>query len=85
MCFKKLKSKGIYIVEELNYPDTREDMRKNYFEPTLKQILNKIIKGEDFNSVYIQDEDKKYFLKNYDTIDVHMGNNGNDIVFIRKK
>ena len=63
MCFKKLKSKGVYVVEDLNFPDTREDMRKNCSGPTLKEILNKIINNEEFDSLYIN-EDAEYFIKN---------------------
>jgi len=85
MCFKKLKSKGVYIVEELNFPDTREDMRKNCSGPTLKQILNKIINNEEFESIYINEEDKKYFLNHYNSIEIFMGKQGNDIAFIKKK
>ena len=42
--FRKLKPKGIFIVEELDFPDVRKDMNLENEKPTLKEILNLIKK-----------------------------------------
>ena len=47
--------------------------------------LSKIRLNEKFESIYISNEDKDYFLKNYSSIEIFTGNKGNEIVFIRKK
>ena len=39
MLFKKLNSKGLFIIEELDFPDTRDDMNPNKEKPTLREIL----------------------------------------------
>ena len=85
MCFKKLNSKGIFVIEELNFPDTREDMRLNFSKPTLRTILYDIKNKKNFSSKYIKEEDKNYFLKNFQSIEIYMGQKGNDIAFITKK
>ena len=43
MVFRKLNSKGIFVIEELDFPDTRKDMNLANERPTLKDILLKII------------------------------------------
>ena len=82
--FKLLKKKGIYVVEDLDFPDTRKDMNIKDEKPTLKQILQKIKDGTDFNSKYISSEDKIYFLSNLESIDIFKGK-FNEIAFIKKK
>ena len=51
--FKTLKAGGLFIVEEIDFPEKREDMRINQDFPDLKTILKKVIKKEKFNSKYI--------------------------------
>jgi hypothetical protein len=84
LLFKALRSKGTFVIEELDFPDTRQDM--NFFneKPTLKQILHYIINKQDFFSKYISNSDKKYFLQNFDSIEIHKGRT-NEIAFIKKK
>jgi len=84
LLFKKLKSKGFFVVEELDFPDTRKDMNIYNEKPTLKKILTAIISKEDFYSKYISDIDKKYFLENFEFIKIHKGR-VNEIAFIKKK
>ena len=84
LLFKKLKSKGFFVVEELDFPDTRKDMNIYNEKPTLKQILTAIISKEDFYSKYISNIDKKYFLENFEFIKIHKGR-VNEIAFIKKK
>ena len=82
--FKNLKSGGFFIVEEIDFPEKREDMRVGQEFPDLKTILNKIINKENFNSKYINENEKNYFLENFDTIKFYTGNI-NEIAIIKKK
>ena len=84
MLFKTLNSKGVFVVEELEFPNLRKDMNLSEEKPTLRDILNLIIKGKDFSSKYITDEQKRYFLQNYKTIEIFKGRTS-EIAFITKK
>ena len=84
MIFKKVKSGGIFIVEELDFPDTRKDMNLYNETPTLKTILLSIKEKKEFNSEYILDKDKEYFLKYFDFIEIYKGKK-NEIAIIKKK
>jgi hypothetical protein len=84
MLFKKLKSQGFFIIEELDFPDSRKDMNIFNERPTLREILNCIIDKKDFNSEYISAIDKNYFLNNFEFIHIYRGRT-NEIVFIKKK
>jgi len=84
LLFKSLEPKGLFIIEELDFPDTRKDMNLKDEHPTLREILNKIKKSLDFYSEYVSPEDKKYFMENFDSIKVFKGN-FNEIAIIRKK
>ena len=82
--FKNLKPGGFFIIEEIDFPEKREDMRVDQEFPDLKTILNKIINKENFNSKYINENEKNYFLENFDTIKFYTGNI-NEIAIIKKK
>ena len=82
--FCTLNSKGIFIIEELDFPDTRNDMNLDNEKPTLREILNNVINEKDFDSKFVNEEDKKYFLKNYLSINVFKGN-FNEVAIIKKK
>ena len=82
--FKTLKSKGLFVIEELDFPDTRRDMNINNEKPTLRSILLNIKENKDFKSQYILDEQKKYFLNHFDSIEIYKGLK-NEIAFITKK
>tara|TARA_B100000989_G_C19530688_1_gene469605 strand:+ start:4310 stop:5158 length:849 start_codon:yes stop_codon:yes gene_type:complete len=82
--FPKLKKNGIYVVEELDFPDTRLDMNSNNEHPTLKEILISIKSKKNFFSPLISECEKEFFLLNYETIEIYRGN-FNDICFIKKK
>jgi len=84
MLFPLLNSGGLFIVEELDFPETRDDMKINQTKPDLKQILKNILNNLDFNSIYINDEEKKYFLENFLSIEIKKGN-FNEIAIIKKK
>jgi|TARA_B110000114_G_C15028476_1_gene371923 trans-aconitate methyltransferase len=84
LLFQKLEPGGYFIVEELDFPETREDMRINQTFPDLKSILNSINKKEDFTSPYIDQRSKSYFLENFEYIKIFMGNM-NELAIIKKK
>lgn len=84
MLFKILSPKGIFICEELDFPETRKDMNINNEYPDLKNILKAIKSNKDFNSKYIKEEDKKYFLDNFNTIEIFKGKI-NEVAVIQKK
>ena len=82
--FPKIKKNGIYVVEELDFPDTRNDMNLKNEHPTLKEILLAIKSKNNFNSNLISANEKEYFLINYDKIEILKGK-FNNICFIKKK
>ena len=82
--FKTLKSGGVFIIEEIDFPEKREDMRMNQDYPDLKTILKKVMNKENFNSKYINENEKLFFLDNVETIKFYNGNI-NEIVVIKKK
>ena len=84
MLFPLINSGGFFITEELDFPDTRDDMNLNKEKPTLRDILLNIKNGNDFNSSLITSEQKEYFLKNFDNILILKGN-FNEIAIISKK
>ena len=57
--FKTLKSGGLFIVEEIDFQ--KEDMRIDQDFPDLKTILKKIMNKENFNSKYINENEKFFF------------------------
>ena len=83
MLFPLIKPGGYFIVEELDFPETREDMRIGEASLDLKQILNNIKNNKEFNSEYINENDKKYFLNNFSLIEILKGN-FNEIAIIKK-
>ena len=84
MLFKSLQSGGLFIIEEIDFPEKREDMRINQNQPDLKTILKKANNNENFSSEYVTDEEKKYFLNNFQSISFFRGNT-NEFVIIKKK
>ncbi len=82
--FRSLKNSGIFVIEELDFPDIRHDMNILNERPTLRDILINIQEKKDFHSKYIKEEDKKYFLDHFKDIKIFKGR-FNEIVFIRKK
>ena len=82
--FRCLKSGGIFVVEELDFPDTRDDMNVSKEKPSLKEILSLIEQNKDFTSKYITNDQKEYFLNNFKNIEIFKGQY-NEIAFITKK
>ena len=84
LLFRKLNSGGLFIIEELDFPNTRKDMNINNEKPTLRNILLSITEKKEFDSKYVSEDDKRYLLENYAFIEIFKGN-VNEIVFIKKK
>ena len=84
MLFPTVKSGGYFIIEELDFPETREDMRINQVFPALKTILENIVNKKNFKTPYIDEKSKNYFLNNFDYIKIYKGNM-NEIAIIKKK
>ena len=85
MLFKKLNSGGLFIIEELDFPETRRDMNLKNEKPTLREILLKFqIDKTLLSSNYIKKKDGDYFINNIDSIEIYKGN-FNEIAILRKK
>ena len=84
LLFRKVLPNGIFVCEELDFPETRKDMNLGNEYPDLKQILLAIKSNQDFDSKYIKDEDKKYFLENFKSIEIYKGKI-NEVAIIQKK
>ena len=85
MLFKKLNSGGLFIVEELDFPETRRDMNLQNEKPTLREILLKFKKEKKLlNSKYIKKKDRDNFLNTIDSIEIYKGN-FNEIAILKKK
>jgi len=82
--FSILQSGGYFIIEELDFPEKRADMRINQDFPDLKTILRDIKQKKNFESKYVDKSLKKYFLENFDSIEFFKGNT-NEIAIIKKK
>ena len=59
-------------------------MRAGQEKPNLKTILKNILQQEDYFSPYVNNEEKLYFLNNFDSIKTFKGYT-NEIAIIKKK
>ena len=66
--FKNLKKKGIYIVEDLNFPEIHEMYNPTKESINLKTILQKINSGEEVVNQFINQNDINYIKDNVETI-----------------
>ncbi len=82
--FPSLKKNGLFIIEELDFPDTRKDMNDKMEKNTLYKILRLVKSKKDFESKFVSEKEKKFFLDNLKKIDIFKGR-FNKIAFIRKK
>ena len=82
--FTCLKKNGIFVVEELNFPDLREDMNPHKKRPTLRDILLLVKENRNFDSELVSNQQKEYFLNNLSSIEIFRGR-FNEIAFIKKK
>ena len=83
--FKKLNKGGLFVIEELDFPDTKEFANKYFEKPTLKEILIEFKKNKQIiDSKYINKLDKDYFINNVEYIEIYKGN-FNEVAIIKKK
>mgnify|MGYP001166692311 CR=1 FL=1 len=94
--FKNLKAGGIYIVEDLNFPEIHEMYNPTKEDVDLKGILRKITTGESIVTKFIDRDEIEYIKNNIKTIKFYKSKNKNnylihdrcdysEIVFIQKK
>ena len=89
--FKKLRKGGIYVIEDADQFKVFDELNPYKDELTPIEIFNKIKKNKDFESSFINLEDKKYLLNNIFDIKIERGSmiikgkNISDIIFIYKK
>jgi len=89
--FQKLKSNGVYVIEDMNQFEVYKELNPYQNELTVIEILKKIQNNEDFNSSFIDNVSKNYLINNISEIKIEKGfmviNNRNvsDIAFIYKK
>tara|TARA_Y100000590_G_scaffold468435_1_gene651201 strand:- start:1888 stop:2706 length:819 start_codon:yes stop_codon:yes gene_type:complete len=84
--FKNLKKGGMYVVEDLNFPEIHKMYNPTNEAIDLKSILIKINKGEDISSKFIKNEDLKAIKKEIESIKFSKGIGENsEIVFIKRK
>ena len=94
--FKNLKKGGIYIVEDLNYPDLHTMYNPTNEVVNLKTILKKISLGEEIFTKFMQKNEienikddiesiKFYRTKNKKSYLIHDLHDHSEIAFIRKK
>ena len=82
--FKCLRKNGIFVVEELNFPDLRKDMNPHQKKPTLRDILLLVKENKNFESELVSNQQKEYFLNNLSSVEIFQGK-FNEIAFIKKK
>ena len=94
--FKNLKSGGIFIIEDLNFPEVHKMYNPTNDSKNLKEILKKINTNDKIVSKYLNENDLLYIKNNIETIKFHKCKNKNnylisglcdysEIVIIRKK
>ena len=84
--FKNLKKGGIYVVEDLNFPESHEMYNPTNEDIDLKTILKKINSNENVYTKYINKHDFEYIKNNIQNITFYSGlGKYSEIVFIKKK
>ena len=94
--FKNLKKGGIYIVEDLNYPELHTSYNPTNEIFNLKTILKKINLGEEIFTKFMQKDEIKNIKNDIENIKffrtknkkpylIHDQHDHSEIVFIRKK
>ena len=94
--FKNLKRGGIYIVEDLNFPEIHSMYNPTNEKINLKKILLKIKNGEEISSDYLTKDEISYLKDNIESIKIYKSKNKNnylisglcdysEIAFIKKK
>ena len=94
--FKNLKEKGIYVVEDLNFPEIHKKYNPTDESINLKKIFNKIINKERIDTHLIDEKELNYLENNIETIKIFKCKNKknyliegisdySEIAFIKKK
>ena len=94
--FKNLKKGGIYIVEDLNFPEVDKMYNPTNEEVNLKIILKKINLGEEVTTKFMEKSEIEYIKNNFESIKFYKSKNkGNylisdlcdysEMVFVKKK
>ena len=84
--FKNLKKGGIYIVEDLNFPESHRMYNPTDENVDLKTILKKINLNEKISTKFISHNDLGNIKNNIESIKFYKGQGDySEIVFIKKK
>ncbi len=94
--FKNLKENGIYVVEDLNFPEIHEKYNPTAESINLKVIFNKIINKEKIDTHLINEKQLTYLENNIETIKIFKCKNKknylvegiseySEIAFVKKK
>tara|TARA_X000001036_G_scaffold379030_1_gene369681 strand:+ start:33 stop:890 length:858 start_codon:yes stop_codon:yes gene_type:complete len=89
--FKKLKTNGVYVIEDLDQFHIFKELNPYVKELTPKEILLKIKNKKNFQSSFINTNQKDFLMKNIKNIYLEKGSmfikkkNVSDIAFIEKK
>lgn len=84
--FKNLKEGGIYIVEDLNFPEIHKMYNPTSEIIDLKTILKKINLGEEIFTQFMKENEIEYIKNNVENIKFYKGQDDySEIVFIKKK
>jgi SAM-dependent methyltransferase len=82
--FKNLKKGGIYIVEDLNFPEIHKKYNPTNEAVDLKTILKKINLGEEIFTKFMKENEIEYLQNNIENIKFYKGHDNSEIVFIKK-
>ena len=81
-----LKKGGIYIVEDLNFPEIHKMYNPTNEKTDLKSILKKINSGEKIETNFINSDEIEYLRNSIEDIKFYKGEKENsEIVFVKKK
>jgi len=94
--FRNLKKGGIYIAEDLNFPEVDKMYNPTGEIMNLKTILKKINLGEEVHTKYMEKNEIEYIKNNFESIKFYKSKNKenylisgvcdhSEIVFIKKK
>ena len=94
--FKNLKENGIYVVEDLNFPEIHEKYNPTAESINLKVIFNKIINKEKIDTHLLNEKQLTYLENNIETIKIFKCKNKknylvegiseySEIAFVKKK
>ena len=76
--FKNLKSGGIFIIEDLNFPEVHEMYNPTNESESLKDILKKINTSDKIDSKYLNENEISYIRNNIENIKFHKCKNKNN-------